>query len=98
MLCTKDERWECKVIVAPERCYEPPALRAGQRLWAALSSSIRCVRRANWGIGDFGDLAQMIAGTARLGGAFVGINPLHALYPRHYPIGPATTAPLRAAG
>lgn len=80
-LTAADRRWECKVIVAPERCYEPPALRAGQRLWGSTVQLYTLRSSRNWGIGDFGDLAQMIAGVAKLGGAFVGINPLHALYP-----------------
>lgn len=80
-LSAADRRWECKVIVAPERCYEPPALRAGQRLWGSTVQLYTLRSSRNWGIGDFGDLAQMIAGVAKLGGAFVGINPLHALYP-----------------
>ncbi|MGL9724072.1 4-alpha-glucanotransferase [Sodalis sp. (in: enterobacteria)] len=80
-LCVKAARWECRVIVAPERCYEPPAIRAGQRLWGSTAQLYTLRSARNWGIGDFGDLAQMIAGTGRLGGAFVGVNPLHALYP-----------------
>ncbi|WP_041867276.1 4-alpha-glucanotransferase [Sodalis glossinidius] len=77
-LCTADHSWACKVIVAPERCYEPLALRAGQRLWGSTVQLYTLRSARNWGIGA---LAQMIAGVAKLGGAFVGINPLHALYP-----------------
>jgi 4-alpha-glucanotransferase len=35
--------------------------------------------RGNWGVGDLTDLASLGAWTGREGGAFVGINPLHAL-------------------
>ncbi|NDL64448.1 4-alpha-glucanotransferase [Acerihabitans arboris] len=76
-----ERHWSCQVIVAPPRCYEPPALLAGDRLWGACVQLYTLRSRHNWGIGDFGDLALMIEGTARHGGAFVGLNPIHALYP-----------------
>ncbi len=56
-LCVKAARWECRVIVAPERCYEPPAIRAGQRLWGSTVQLYTLRSARNWGIGDFGDLA-----------------------------------------
>lgn len=72
---------DCRVIEAPLRCYEPPALLAGERLWGSCIQLYTLRSRRNWGIGDFGDLALMIEGIAGQGGAFVGLNPIHALYP-----------------
>ena len=34
-----------------------------------------------WGMGDFTDLGQVVAGVALRGGTLVGVNPLHALFP-----------------
>ncbi|QWA11627.1 4-alpha-glucanotransferase [Sodalis ligni] len=73
--------WSCQVIVAPPRCYEPAALLAGHKLWGATIQLYTLRSQRNWGVGDFGDLALMIEGTAKNGGAFVGLNPIHALYP-----------------
>jgi 4-alpha-glucanotransferase len=35
----------------------------------------------NWGIGDFSDLKNLVVGIAERGGDFVGINPIHSLFP-----------------
>ena len=72
---------EVSVIVAPQRCHVPAAIAAGQRLWG-IAVQLYSVRSAgNWGMGDFRDLRELIALTAQRGGAVVGLNPLHALFP-----------------
>lgn len=81
MLDHEAQHYRCCIIVAPPRCYEPPALRAGESLWGSCIQLYTLRSADNWGIGDFGDLRQMIVETARRGGAFVGLNPLHALFP-----------------
>ena len=75
------QRYSCCVIVAPSRCYEPAALLAGESLWGSCIQLYTLRSAHNWGIGDFGDLRRMVDETARRGGAFVGLNPLHALFP-----------------
>ncbi|VED45798.1 4-alpha-glucanotransferase (amylomaltase) [Raoultella terrigena] len=79
---TRDgERWHCRAIVAPVRCYEPQALKEGQKLWGACVQLYTLRSEKNWGIGDFGDLRAMLPEIAQRGGAFIGLNPIHALYP-----------------
>ncbi|HLJ21523.1 MAG TPA: malto-oligosyltrehalose synthase, partial [Stellaceae bacterium] len=53
------------------------------RCWGMAVQLYGIRSRRNWGIGDFTDLRETIRGVARLGGAFVGVNPLHALFPVH---------------
>ncbi len=75
------QQWHMRIIVTPRRCYLPPALRAGEKRWGALVQLYTLRSATNWGIGDFGDLQQMLEQLAAQGGDFVGLNPLHALYP-----------------
>ncbi|WP_342323238.1 4-alpha-glucanotransferase [Kosakonia sp. BYX6] len=80
-LTQKNQHWQCRVIIAPARCYEPQALREGKKLWGACVQLYTLRSEANWGIGDFGDLKAMLGEVANRGGAFIGLNPIHALYP-----------------
>lgn len=69
------------MIVAPKRCYEPQALLNKQKLWGACVQLYTLRSEKNWGIGDFGDLKAMLVDVAKRGGSFIGLNPIHALYP-----------------
>ncbi|WP_312629629.1 4-alpha-glucanotransferase [Scandinavium sp.] len=80
-LTQSDHRWHCRVIIAPERCYEPQALKQGKKLWGSCVQLYTLRSKNNWGIGDFGDLQAMLPEIARRGGSFIGLNPIHALYP-----------------
>lgn len=69
------------LVVAPPQCYLPPVLEDGGRVWG-VGCQLYALRSAtNWGIGDFGDLAKLAGDLGRQGGATVGLNPLHALFP-----------------
>ncbi len=71
------------LIVAPASCYKQPKLEQGKKLWGP-SVQLYCVRsKRNWGVGDFTDLKLLIEKVAQRGADFVGLNPIHALYPNN---------------
>ncbi len=68
-----------RVIITPTQCYIDPTHWGGKDLWG-LSINLYSLRSANnWGVGDLTDLARCVKEIYKLGGAFVGINPLHAI-------------------
>ena len=76
------------LIVVPERCPSPETLLHGERAFG-VTANLYTVRSArNWGVGDCTDLATLLEWTASVGGAFVGVNPLHALRNRGGDISP----------
>ncbi|OEF15973.1 4-alpha-glucanotransferase [Aliivibrio logei] len=69
------------LIVTPQACYKQDAISDGKKLWGP-SVQLYTLRTAhNWGIGDFGDLKQLVGEIANKGGDFVGLNPIHSLFP-----------------
>jgi glycogen debranching enzyme GlgX/4-alpha-glucanotransferase len=73
----------CLLTVTPARCYLPPALAQGGRRFG-LAAHLYTLRRAgDQGIGDFSTLAATAGRTAAAGGAVIGLNPLHALFPEN---------------
>ena len=71
----------CALIVTPDKCHEPAALAAGERLWGVAVQLYALRSASNWGVGDFGDLAELLRLAAAAGASFVGISPVHALFP-----------------
>jgi len=69
-----------RLIVAPRRCYVPPALESGHRLWGLALQLYSLSSDRNWGCGDFTDLNQLVEWAGKsLGAGLVGLNPLHAI-------------------
>ncbi|MDI6747734.1 MAG: 4-alpha-glucanotransferase [Rhodocyclaceae bacterium] len=69
------------LIVVPQQCHQPAAIRDGGRIWGLTLQLYGVRSQRNWGIGDFTDLGDLLALTAAAGGDLVGVNPLHALFP-----------------
>jgi 4-alpha-glucanotransferase len=82
------------IIKVPQRCFIPDDIKKGKKIWG-LSVQLYCVRsRRNWGIGDFTDLIMLVKQAASQGADFVGLNPIHELYPANpdvcSPYGPSS--------
>ncbi len=75
-----DTTAEALLVVAPERCYLPPAIADG-RVWGPTLQLFALHSHRNWGIGDFTDLRMALQFFARHGAGTVGLGPLHSLYP-----------------
>jgi len=90
MGCPGDYEARSHVIAAPERCYMP---QSPERCWGVGVQLYSLVSEANWGLGDYGDLARLAARAATEGADFVGLSPVHALFsadPGHFgPYGPS---------
>jgi (1->4)-alpha-D-glucan 1-alpha-D-glucosylmutase len=86
----------CALVVVPARGHVPAALDNGERRWGIGVQLYSLRSERNWGIGDFGDLRRLVAHAAEAGADFIGLNPLHALYPARpahsSPYGPSSRA------
>ena len=70
-----------RVIAAPARCFQPPALAGDARAWGWAVQLYGLRSSRNWGVGDFGDLLALIDAAAAHGAHAIGLNPLHARFP-----------------
>ncbi|RQW65023.1 4-alpha-glucanotransferase [Vibrio viridaestus] len=69
------------IIVTPCACYKQPEIANGKKLWGPSIQLYTLKTEHNWGMGDFGDLKHLVAEMAQMGADFVGLNPIHALFP-----------------
>lgn len=68
------------IIAAPSRCWEPPDMREGSRLWGTTAQIYSLRSGRNLGIGDYSDVSDLAASTAEMGASFLGLSPVHALF------------------
>ncbi|MGD8121150.1 4-alpha-glucanotransferase [Vibrio sp. TRT 2004] len=73
--------YEMTLIVTPKACYKQDAIVDGKKMWGPSVQLYTLRTQHNWGIGDLGDLKQLVADIASRGGDFVGLNPIHSLFP-----------------
>ncbi|WP_038173468.1 MULTISPECIES: 4-alpha-glucanotransferase [Vibrio] len=73
--------YEMTLIVTPQACYKQEAMELRKKMWGPSVQLYTLRTQHNWGIGDFGDLKQLVADIASRGGDFVGLNPIHSLFP-----------------
>jgi (1->4)-alpha-D-glucan 1-alpha-D-glucosylmutase len=76
-----EETYAQSIIIAPRHAYVPEALTGEGRAWGVTAQLYALRSGTNWGIGDFSDLKALIHWAADRGAGFVGINPLHLLFP-----------------
>jgi (1->4)-alpha-D-glucan 1-alpha-D-glucosylmutase len=70
---------ECVLAVVPEKCFLPPLLADGGRVWGATVQIYGLRSARNAGIGNFTDLRKCAEIWGSKGAGIIGVNPLHAL-------------------
>ena len=69
----------CHLIFAPKTCYSPQES-SKEKVWGIAAQLYSLRSENNWGMGDFGDLKQLVEQSAQHGVSAIGLNPLHPLY------------------
>jgi 4-alpha-glucanotransferase len=78
---SSDAQIETEIVITPRRAYWPAELDQKGGLVGVTAPLYGLRSGRNVGLGDFADLATLSETLAPLGAAFVGINPVHALFP-----------------
>lgn len=77
------ENLQCEslLIYAPKKCWQPTFLREKEHIFGTAVMLYALHSEHSMGIGDFGDLAEIVKLTAQNGGDAVGVNPLGVMSP-----------------
>ena len=67
------------LIVVPPACPSPETVLGGRKVFGITANLYTLRSAGDWGVGDLGDLAELLGWAAKAGAEFVGVNPLHAL-------------------
>ena len=78
VLSNASRKEQAVLAVVPPKCFEIGNGHS-DRLWGINCQLYTLRSERNWGIGDFSDLMELIAGSASVGMDVVALNPLHAL-------------------
>jgi 4-alpha-glucanotransferase len=70
---------EQSLVVVPDACPSVAEVAGRERVFGVIANLYTVRSARNWGVGDLTDLGALLEWTASVGGAFVGVNPLHAL-------------------
>ncbi|MDP4530132.1 4-alpha-glucanotransferase [Alkalimonas delamerensis] len=70
-----------RLIITPARCFQLQDKAVFRKTAGPAIQLYALNTEHNWGIGDFGDLIRLAPMLAAAGCDFIGLNPLHALYP-----------------
>lgn len=68
------------IISAPLQCWQPESLHGEAKLWGATAQVYSLRTENDLGIGDYSDIAAAAEGVGAVGGSFLGLSPVHALF------------------